>query len=242
MAWEVRKERDYEVIVCTPIHKEVSFSVVLACRTLRLPIHYYWLTCRGFPIDMARNHLVRSAITYFCKMKLEDIQKIGIAEAIDRALETGDKYILWIDSDTIPDDPETYYKLKGWKLPIVAGLYYLKAGHWNCYTWNEKEKKFDPIRDIKSVLPKGHELLKVDGVGMGLTLVHLKVYRDISEPYYLWTLDPDSDKPGYGEDLYFSLKCMKKKIPIYVDTLVRARHSLGGGIAFDTEGRLTPCL
>lgn len=198
-----------------------SLSWALALRRLELPFDYHIHAIRGFPIDVARNYGVREA------------------------LKEGSDYVLFLDSDVIPDDPRAVVYLASWRLPVVTGVYRLKRiSNGSTFELNLFRRVETGYRSLTpEEFPRGHRLVEVDACGAGFMLVAREVLERLGEPWFKWELLPYKEVPGPSEDIYFCRRVKEELgVEIYADLWVTARHVLGAGLAVDAQGKLVNVL
>lgn len=211
---EVKEEKKKaEIALCIPHQEIVTMEWALAFRNLRLPPHIYFLN-RGMPIDVARENMVRSALKH-------DI-----------------KYILFIDSDNVPESPDAALQLKAiaeqHNLDIVSGLYWARKREANTpAAWKIVERKgnlvkFAPIIIQKEWMERG-SIVEVDVIGLGFCLIKADVFRrleknDPTKPFFQWGLGRPN-LPQVSEDFYFFLRCIDELgIRPYVAMSVPVKH------------------
>jgi len=138
------------------------------------------------------------------------------------AIEQGADWVLYIDDDVI-FPPNTLIKLLHRNKDIVGGVY-----------WSKSEP---PV----PLIFKGHmqgtyrdwhagDFIKVDAMGMGLTLIRTKVFKAMEKPWF--TLDytyqeaENRTTKDYGttEDLYFYKKARDHGFEVWCDTSLQAWH------------------
>ena len=138
--------------------------------------------------------------------------------AVDHAIENNMDYILFLDDDmVIPEDAKLFTKLLSHNKDIVAPLFFHRVQPCAPLIFkrviraNGRYTTFDNILDY----PKG--LIEVDGVGFGCVLIKVDVFKKLSKPYFL-------HGDTFGEDLFFSNKCIEAGIKIYSDTNLVLGH------------------
>jgi len=89
--------------------------------------------------------------------------------------------IWWIDDDVIPP-PGTLERLLALDVPIAAGVYFLGKPPCNpCAYQRREDGLYRPLWNYQ----RG-EIIEVDSVGMGCTLIRREVYERIREEYVLF--------------------------------------------------------
>lgn len=151
-----------------------------------------------------------------------DSLEVGEArnEIVRSALRDGVEWLFFMDYDVAPP-PNALIKLLNLKTDIAAGVYHAKQ-----------------VPSYPLILVKGHpyafedyevgDLIKVDGVGMGCTLIHMDVFRKIQPPWFRTIQPTTSDgshlTPQLTEDIYFCNKARDAGYEIIVDTSVQCGH------------------
>jgi len=172
----------------------------------------FWLSEKALrkPPGVELCNVVRPALVYEAR---NDIVK--------RAKEIKVKKLLMIDADMIfPTD--ALFRLMDIQVPIAAGYFFSREKpHFPC-AMRFAQKDGKPLFDSK-----GNKLLEtcffpntgvqeVDGVGAAFTLYDMRVFEEISEPWFY---------PGaYGEDIDLCVKARDKGMRIKVDTDLIIKH------------------
>jgi len=125
--------------------------------------------------------------------------------------------------DTIP-------KLLSRNLPIVSGLYYLKAPPYSPVAGWKKGKRYINNNDINwkkgyAPFPKGdNHLVEVDWAGIGCLMIDMDVFNKMRFPcfYDKWSWERGERQKGH--DMIFCQNAQKAGYRIYVDTLVQCDH------------------
>lgn len=138
------------------------------------------------------------------------------------AVEQGAEWVLFLDDDVI-FPPNTLIQLLHRNKDIVGGVYWSKS---------------HPPRPL---IFKGHmrgtylnwhagDFIKVDAMGMGLTLIKTKVFKAMEKPWftlnYTYQEIEDKTKRDFGttEDLYFYKKAKDYGFETWCDTSIQAFH------------------
>jgi glycosyltransferase involved in cell wall biosynthesis len=165
----------------------------------------------GYPLDQARNILVRTA------------------------LEMGAEWIFFLDSDILLPKG-TIERMIGRNRPLLSGLYKRKSetgSIWCCGIRNADGEAFR----FTSNSDWEDELMSTDVVGAGCLLIHRKVFETISImypalPWFQWCSDrgykpeqfPDPLMYNAGEDVYFCLLAKKCGFEVIIDTTIKCEH------------------
>ena len=151
-----------------------------------------------------------------------DSLEVGEArnEIVRCAKRDGVEWLFFMDYDVAPP-PNALRKLLNLKTPISAGVYH------------SKEVPSYPLLLVKG-WPQAFDdyevgdLVKVDGCGMGCTLIHMSVFDQIEPPYFKTvghtTKDGRQLTPRLTEDIYFCNKARDAGFEIIVDTSVQCGH------------------
>jgi len=135
-------------------------------------------------IRIGRVLAVGSAQNDFSRNKIGDwfLKPANTAENRNVVVSASDAdAIWWIDDDTVPPEG-TLAKLVEVKADIVAGTYYRRSAPYDPVAYGRLETGlYVPIFDFQV-----GEVIDVDSVGMGCTLVHRRVYERIKEQYVLF--------------------------------------------------------
>lgn len=174
------------------------------------------------------------AVPMFAQMVPISPDSLEVGEARNRiveiALEQNCKWLFFLDYDVAPP-PNAIVKLLSLKVPIAAGVYHLKS-----------------IPSAPLIMVKGWpgafedyqigDLVKVDGVGMGCTLIDMDVFKKIDPPWFRTVAgysdaNPNAILPYMTEDIYFCDKARAAGYEIVVDTSIQCQHlDARNGISF----------
>ena len=232
---------DYHTAILVPHTDSVYFAWVNSVVRLQIPQPAFYTFQSGLTIDQARelsvdtamktqhyNHLFIEAL----KNRREFEKLRSMDEAIEYALDSGARYLFFLDSD-VAIEPYAIYTLRNARYPIVSGVYYKKVDEkiTNLYMMDWQTLDFHPITKYET--PR---YLFVDGVGLGITLIDSRIFKKLSQPWFEWYHYKKYKHP-YSEDLNFCLKIQNELgIKILVDTFVKGRHI--GVFAKDYEGNI----
>ena len=146
----------------------------------------------------------------------ERLAEIAIAENFD--------YILFVDSDMLfPYD--IFEKLYKHNVDIVVPLMFMRLGSHKPVIYRIKHGFDKQIHQeyFQTVIVEDYPkdtLFKVDGTGMGIMLIKIKVLKEITRPWFMNTA-------GTGEDVFFTEKATKAGFGVYVDTSIHDVAHLG---------------
>lgn len=147
---------------------------------------------------------------------------VGMAREsiVDAALENGDDYLLFVDSDMLFGS-DAFLRLYLDDKPVVAALAFTgrEPTHPVIFKFDRKINEVQHRIDIDVLPVEDYErdaLQQVDAVGSGMILYKTDVFRQIPKPWFTST--------GCGEDIHMAFRCHKYGVPIYVDTRVKTIH------------------
>ncbi len=212
-----------KVFIAVPIGDTCGLSPTWSLKLTELlkhvPGEYEVQVLKGFPIDVVRN------------------------AAVEIARERNATHILFLDSDVVPNRDDTILQLYRWRLPIVCGIYRLKridssqVFPFSVYKWDPERNAFRYL--TPGDIPPGSRLIPIEGGGLGLCLIDMRVFNVIDKPYFKWELYPWNPPPGgLSEDLYFFKKVIDHGIQPYADLQVTASHYLAPPVALKIDGTL----
>jgi hypothetical protein len=149
---------------------------------------------------------------YFTNGLFYDVARNSL---VSDALAAAERFthLLWIDSDmVVPHD--TLDRLLDLDKPVVGGLYHTKRGNLHPAVFS-----LDPLRGYEGSLGG---LSRVDGFGLGCTLVQRSVYEEMAAHFG----DERWHVMGYesGEDVYFFERCKRMGIESWLDSTMRCGH------------------
>jgi len=164
---------------------------------------------QGFPIiaisygrtDVIRNkfalHLLNSDATHLIMLDLDHVHPWDIVQRLMRPFI---------------QDPD---------VRVVAGLNFRRGEPYDpCAYVLGDSGKYHPMAEWEQ------GLIKVDAVGTGTIAIDRRVFEELEPPWFAYDYSKVMDDNWPGEDFYFSDKCRKAGIPIYVDTTVTSPHMI----------------
>lgn len=121
-----------------------------------------------------------------------DVSRNTACEAV---LQYGVQWLLFLDSDVIPERDDAILQLMRHNLPIVSGVYHAKAPPHLPLVLRRMPQP-QPDGTVKSVLANiaewtPGEVLQVDGVPTGFLLIHRRVlekFKEDGDPFFRWTM------------------------------------------------------
>ena len=144
-------------------------------------------------------------------------------KACEKAIDYGVEWLLMVDSDTVlPND--ALANLLEHDKDIVLGYYQFKIkgeGETCLWKYGDWSSRYSG-NELHALNAAGTNLVRVQGGGMGCTLLRVKVLDKLPYPWFEWKFDKDGTDTG--EDVYFFTLCKKANIPVFVDTRVACGH------------------
>ena len=142
---------------------------------------------------------------------------------VQLAMEWNCDHILVLDPDLLyPDD--ILHRLMAHDKEIVAGLYFKRNAP--PVTPNILNLVEDgPKKVYKEVMNYEKGLIRVDAVGMGMTLIRSELFRKIKPPWFV------ANYPEFSEDVYFCLQAMMAGYKVWADTNLVIGHIFSGPVA-----------
>ena len=203
-----------QLIVAVPYSPitPVTTDWVISLMNLQLPPNTRVQFQRGVPIDVSRNTLVRSA------------------------QEHKAAFIFFLDADVLAP-PDIVLQLMAWKVPIVSGVYWSKKGYPAVWEQHPSGRGFTPIKALPTT-----GLTEVAGISMGCSLVDMRIFSCIPDPWFEWGLrDPrkEGEGEGHSEDLTFCEKASKYGFKLYIDPEMRCLHEAIIPVNIEGEMRFT---
>jgi hypothetical protein len=127
--------------------------------------------------------------------------------------------IMFLDID-MSHPPDLIYRLAQHQLPIVAGMYFHKTPPHMPVLLNKKEgHEYEHYYNY----PRDH-LFDVDLTGLGCMLVDMRVFDDITLPYFGYASSRDDGIVDISEDVLFCEKVKEKGFSIMIDPSVQCSH------------------
>lgn len=149
---------------------------------------------------------------------------------VERAKKLDCTHILFIDSDTIPP-AGALEKLLEADQDIIGGVYRFRVPPYRVLAFWYLDGHYVPMDKIPE-----DEVIAVDGIGMGCTLIKMDVFDKVEMPwYYAGYIDyvspydkrkkiEDFERRFIGEDLHFCEKAFLAGYKIHLHTGVKADH------------------
>lgn len=138
---------------------------------------------------------------------------------VERSLEMGSEWILFMDDDHVfPSD--ILLRLLSHDQPIVGSLYLRRHSPFapNAFLHLNDDFSYQPI-DLTTLPQEG--LLKVKAVGTAGMLIRSEVFREIAEPWFEYG---QVGKWGASEDIVFCEKAAEAGFEVFVDLGAKLGH------------------
>lgn len=231
MAWEVARGISQEptqpskkafVAICIP--HQGNFSAEFSDRVYGplkyVPTPYFDKTVfasRGTPLDVARNGLVKAALS-----------------------NPAITHIMFWDDDVISESPldpnELIFQLLQCNAPIASGSYRARQKHgFNFSMWLKNPNPEGKLEFI-SIQQYTGNWLKADVIGMGVCLIQRQVFEKVPPPWFVW----DDMTAVPSEDFFFCLKCAEYGIESRVFMEAKCSH-ISGALKVLWSGEITTC-
>ena len=145
-------------------------------------------------------------------------------KACEMALDYGAEWLLMVDSDTSPPQ-DALANMLSHDVDFVMGYYQHKRGPegvtclFKLGNWSTKYA----ANELHALHENGTDLLKVQGGGMGCSLLRVSVLQRIRRPWFRWVVEADGVETG--EDVYFCNQLRKAGVPVHADTRVACGHA-----------------
>lgn len=144
-------------------------------------------------------------------------------KACQMALDYKVEWLLMVDSDTVlPHD--ALKNLIEHDKDVVLGYYQWKVKEkgetclWRHGDWSSRYS----ASELHALHAVGTNLVRVQGGGMGCTLIRASILEKLPRPWFRWVVE--SNGLETGEDIYFFNLCKKNGIAVYADTRVACGH------------------
>jgi len=111
---------------------------------------------------------------------------------------------------------------------VISGYYRIRNTHskdTKMSFWKTKNVSFDSAISVQEISECENNVIKAYAISAGFMFIPSTVLEKLEYPYFMPTVEKNTESVSImGEDVSFSKKCNKKKIPIYVDKALRLRH------------------
>lgn len=176
----------------------------------------------------------------FCQgIEVGDAYNAGITTIITNSFMSDARYICTLEDDNIPPHDgllNLYENICGCDVPckehfvVVGGLYWMKGEGGQPMLFGDPDE--EPMT-FQPQIPKTNTIQEANGCGMGFTLFHSGLFKDVPEIEKPWFVtkqvgDEEDVVRGYTQDLYFMERLRNLGYRVAVDTRVKVGH-------YDTE-------
>lgn len=146
--------------------------------------------------------------------------------------QQGRRYLVFLDNDVVPMDPEGIVRLCGHDLPVVSGVACAlrpQVGTFACVAVKDKTgvARFPTTMDTK-VMP-AYGTREIESCGAGIVAIRRDVLESMKEEPFLLPQDLRIEACNIGslrksEDIYFSEQVKRAGFDMHVDFSVQAFH------------------
>lgn len=141
--------------------------------------------------------------------------------AIDVARENKADFILCLDGDML-FPPDIAYRLAAHKLPIVSGAYFHQSPP-HLPVFYKKKPGENRLYTHYWKYPR-ESLFDVDLVGMGCIWIDLRVFDEITKPYFKYDSTREDGYTDVTEDVLFAEKVKEAGYSIAIDPTIQCGH------------------
>ena len=167
------------------------------------------------------DHLVKHSIEKGIQISIQKTYGSIIPQnrnkVVDKVLEIGSDYLLFIDSDMV-FEPDALVRLLNHRRDIVSGLAVSRKAPFNPVA---KDLQEDGSYLIRKGLDEGRFFSDVDMVGCAFILIKTDVFRKLKRP---WFAMPPYKDYVMGEDTYFCNLAKEAEYDICIDTSLIVGH------------------
>lgn len=144
--------------------------------------------------------------------------------AMHQAQRDGFSHVLFLDADMVWPTDVLVKMLRHHAAGIVGGLYLLKAPPYSPVALTDIVESEGGVDHYAYLAEYGDELVPVNVLGMGCTLVPVAVLDKIgARPWFSYQEDQDG-WPRVSEDVPFCKKAREAGVPILLDPTVKCGH------------------
>jgi GT2 family glycosyltransferase len=139
-------------------------------------------------------------------------------QAVQMALEGNFDYILWMDDDmVVPVGTEIFSQLVKHDKDIVAPLFFIRSKPYLPLLFKRVLMANGGFMTYNNILDYEKGLVECDGVGFGMVLIKMEVFKKLKMPYFEYN-------DQYGEDLRFCENATRAGFKIFCDTNLILGH------------------
>lgn len=189
---------------------KTKLCVLIPCKDPSTTIEWSWFH---------RQLRVPQGTHFFFDRSHESIDVVR-ENMVEEALKENPEYILFWDKDIVPP-PDAVLMLMSHQYPVCSGLYPDKGNRWSAFIY--KDGDILPVKNAED------NVLFVDAVGLGFTLIETEVFRHLSKPWFKYEYNRLHNPKGLSEDMYFCMKVQKELgIKVLLNGWIKCRHHFFG--------------
>lgn len=144
--------------------------------------------------------------------------------ALQQALRDGFSHVLFLDADMIWPSNVLERMLRHHAAGIVGGLYLLKGPPYSPVALGNIVERKDGVDRYAYQTDYGTELVAVNVLGMGCTLIPLEAVRRLGARPWFEYQDDGEGWPRVSEDVPFCRKAKAAGVPVLFDPTVKCGH------------------
>jgi hypothetical protein len=156
---------------------------------------------------------------------------------VQKAIEIHADALLFVDDDQLVN-PEMVRRLLRHRQPVVGGAIMTRSftrPHLTAYHLRPKPDGSPWFTSIEpTAIDQTNDLIPVDAIGMGLTLLDLSAVATVPAPWFRMT---HYAQDAFGEDLFFCQQMKAAGHAVWLDPSVRVPHVIVGAIIPISGGR-----
>lgn len=195
-------------------------SPVLFTQTVRSLMELGW----GDRVARAREAHGFAAIDHFWSVNWPRVDALRDS-AVALARQEGHSHILFLDGDMVWPTDLLQRILAHHDKGIVGGLYCLKQAPYSPVALRDHHRKDgSQVDQFHFTLEYETDLVEVDVLGMGCTLVPTAVFDAIGERPWFEYKNDDAGWPRVTEDVPFCLKAKAAGYKVYLDPTIKCGH------------------
>ncbi len=145
--------------------------------------------------------------------------------AVTLALQQGHSHLLFLDADMVWPSDVIERMLRHHVMGIVGGLYIMKEPPYAPVALGHRHQvEGSQVDQFLYEMDYGTDLIEVDVLGMGCTLVPTAVFRALGPRPWFEYKDDDQGWPKVTEDVPLCLKAKAAGFKVYLDPTVKCGH------------------
>lgn len=150
---------------------------------------------------------------------------------VQKALDVRAEALLFVDDDQLVT-ADLIRRLVRHRQPVIGSTIMTRSftqSHIAAYSLDPKDDGSPWFRSIMpELIDATTELIPVDAVGMGCTVLDLRAVCEVTPPWFETTRCADGSI--IGEDLHFCLRMKQAGFAVYLDPTVRVPHLITGAL------------